>query len=172
MKNQFLEGGRIQTAHGVKGLLKVEHFCDSAKVLARQKRIYLKKRDGSYEERAVISASIMGESVLMGISGVCSREEAAALRGVTVYLNRDDVPKGEGAMFLSDMIGLPVFHADDGRRLGEICDVSEISGRRFYTVRCDAGERMVPDVKEFVKEISEQGLRLSPIPGLLSDDEV
>lgn len=172
MKKEFLEGGRIQTAHGVKGLLKVEHFCDSAKVLAKQKRIYLKRRDGSFEAREVLSSSLMGEVVLMGISGVATREDAAALRGVTVYLKRSDVPKGEGAMFLSDMIGLPVYHAESGERLGEISDVVEVSGRRLYTVRTSDGERMVPDVKEFIKEISDEGMKLLPIPGLLSDDEI
>ena len=172
MKKEFLEGGKIQTAHGVKGLLKVEHFCDSAKVLAKQKRIYLKKRDGSYEEREVLSASLVGEVVLMGVSGVTTREEASALRGVTVYLKRSDVPKSEGAMFLSDMIGLPVYHAESGEQLGEISDVAEVSGRRLYTVKVSAGERMVPDVPEFIKEISEEGMRLLPIPGLLSDDEI
>ena len=172
MKNQFLEGGRIQTAHGVKGLLKVEHFCDSVKVLAKQKKIYLKRRDGSFEEREVLSSSVMGECVLMGISGVTTREEATALRGATVYLDRRDVPKKAGAMFLSDMIGLTVFHAESGERLGEISDVTERSGRRLYTVKTSGGERMIPDVPEFIKEISEEGMKLLPIPGLLSDDEI
>ena len=172
MKNQFLEGGKIQTAHGVKGLLKVEHFCDSAKVLAKQKKIYLKKRDGSVEEREVLSSSVMGECVLMGIAGVTTREEAVALRGVTVYLDRCDVPKSEGAVFLSDMIGMPVFHAESGERLGEISDVIEVSGRRLYTVKVAGGERMIPDVREFIKEISEEGMKILPIPGLLSDIEI
>lgn len=172
MKREFLEGGKIQTAHGVKGLLKVEHFCDSPKVLAGQKKIYLKKRDGSYDEREVAVASVMGETVLMGISGVATREEAVALRGVTVYLKRDDVPKAKGAMFLSEMIGLPVFHAESGERLGEIVDINEVSGRRLYTVKVAGVERMIPDVKEFIKEISENGMRILPIPGLLSDDEI
>lgn len=172
MKKEFLEGGKIQTAHGVRGLLKAEHFCDSPKVLASQKRIYLKRRDGSFEEREVTSSSLMGECVLLGISGVTTREEAAALRGVTLYLKRDDVPKAEGAMFLSEMIGLAVYHAESGERLGEIVDINEVSGRRLYTVKTPLGERMIPDVKEFIKEISEDGMRLLPIPGLLSDDEV
>ena len=172
MKNEFLEGGKIQTAHGVKGLLKIEHFCDSPKVLAKQKRIYLKRRDGSYEEREVISASLMGEAVLMGISGINSREEASAIRGATVYLRREDVPISRGAMFISDMIGLCVYHAETGERLGEISDINEVAGRRIYTVRCESGDRMVPDVKDFIKEISEDGMKLLPIPGLLSDDEI
>jgi 16S rRNA processing protein RimM len=172
MKSEYLEGGKIIAAHGVKGLLKVEHFCDSAKVLARQKRIYFKKRDGSYEEREVISASLMGETVLMGISGIDSREAAQAMRGVTVFLNRQDIPLKRGEMFLADIIGLPVLHAESGERLGEVVDADEVAGRRLYTVRCAAGDRLLPDVKEFIKEISEEGMRVLPIPGLLSDDEI
>ena len=172
MKMEFLEGGKIQTAHGVKGLLRVEHFCDSPKILSKQKTVYLKKRDGSYEPREVLSASLMGEVVLMGLSGVTTREDAAALRGVTLYLKRDSVPKSEGAMFLSEMIGLPVYHAESGEMLGKLVDVNEISGRRLYTVNVAGVDRMIPDVKDFIKEISEDGMRILPIPGLLSDDEV
>ena len=33
MKKTYLEGGKILTSHGVKGQVKVEHLCDSPKVL-------------------------------------------------------------------------------------------------------------------------------------------
>ena len=172
MKSEFLEGGKIGAPHGVRGLVKVEHFCDSAKVLAKQKKIYLKKRDGSYEEREVLSASLMGESVLMSISGLTTREEASLLRGATIYLSRESIPLRAGEMFLADMIGLPVLHAESGEVLGEISNIDEVAGRRLYTVKCPAGERLVPDTKEFIKEISEAGIKILPIPGLLSDDEI
>ena len=45
MKNTYLEGGKICTAHGVKGLVKVEHLCDSAGVLAGSKRVFTKEND-------------------------------------------------------------------------------------------------------------------------------
>ena len=171
MKKIYLEGGRICTAHGVRGLLKVEHYCDSASVLASQKRVFMKNRDGSYSERAVLSASASGQFVLMGISGVASREDAIALRGVTLYLHRDDVPVAEGELLLADMIGLPVLHAESGVRLGEISDVSDVAGRRMYTVRTEKGEVLLPDVPEFIKEIDgENGMRVLPIPGFFDED--
>ena len=173
MKNEYLEGGKVCTAHGVMGALKIEHYCDSPKVLSKQKRIFLKNRDGSFKELAVRSASVSGQFVLMSLSGIESREEAIAYRGRSIYLHRDDVPRTNGALFVADMIGLDVFHAESGALLGKISDVSEIAGRRMYTVKCNEKEVLLPHVEEFIKEISEDGMRVLPIPGFFDEaDEV
>ena len=167
MKKTYLEGGRICTSHGVKGLVKVEHLCDSPKVLCAAKRIYLKERDGSFTEKKIKSASVAGQFVLMGIEGIDSREEAIAYRGRLIFLHRDDIPVAEGAMLIADMIGLSVYHAETGESLGELSDVSDVAGRRIYTVKYQGREVLVPDVPEFIKEISEdRGMAIMPIPGL------
>ena len=174
MKKTYLEGGKICTAHGVKGLLKVEHLCDSPKVLSGAKRVFFAERDGSYSEHKVTSASVNGAFVLMGIEGVNSREEAIAMRGKMIYLHRDDIPIKKGDMFIADMIGLPVFHYESGVSLGEISDVTDIGARRIYTVKYEGREVMIPGEPEFIKEISEEGgMKVLPIPGLFDDgDEV
>ena len=174
MKKTYLEGGRICTSHGVRGLVKAEHLCDSPRVLLDVKKIYFKERDGSYTERGLTSASVMGQFVLMGIEGISSREEAIAYRGKLFYLHRDDIPLAEGAMLIADMIGLPVYHAQSGESLGEIADVSDVVGRRIYTVKYQGREVLIPDVPEFIKEISEDGgMAVLPIPGLFDTaDEV
>ena len=174
MKNTYLEGGKICTSHGVMGLLKIEHLCDSPKVLTKVKKVYLRTRDGSYEERAVRSASVAGRFVLMGVDGINSREEAIAYRGKIVYLHRDDVPISKGAMFIADMIGLAVYHAESGESLGEISDISDVAGRRIYTVKYQGKEVLIPDVPDFIKEIDEtRGMAVLPIPGLFdAADEI
>lgn len=174
MKKIYLEGGRICTSHGVKGLVKVEHLCDSPKVLTSAKKIYLRERDGSFSEKKIKSASVAGQFVLMGIDGIESREEAIAYRGRMIYLHRDDIPVAKGAMLIADMIGLAVYHAESGESLGEISDVSDVAGRRIYTVNYQDREILLPDVPEFIKEISEErGMAVLPIPGLFDTaDEV
>ena len=167
MKSAYLEGGRIITSHGVKGLVKVEHLCDSPKVLSSVKRIFLKDRSGDFCERRVLSCSVMGQFLLMGIEGISSREEAIAYRGRLFYLDREDIPLPEGAMFIADMIGLPVYHSESGESLGVLSDVSDIAGRRIYTVKYEGREVLIPDVPEFIKEINEEkGVGVLPIPGL------
>ena len=109
----------------------------------------------------------------MGIEGVNSREDAIALRGVTLYLHRSDVPLKKGAMFIADMIGLPVFHKETGERLGTLSDVSDVAARRIYTVKTERGDVLLPDVPEFIKEIGEEGMWVLPIPGFFDEaDEV
>ena len=174
MKKIYLEGGRICTSHGVKGLLKVEHLCDSPRVLTSAKKIYLKERDGSFTEKKIKNASIMGQFILIGIEGIESREEAIAYRGRLIYLHRDDIPVANGAMLIADMIGLAVYHAESGESLGEIADISDVAGRRIYTVKYDGREVLIPDVPEFIKEITEErGMAVLPIPGLFDTaDEI
>ena len=166
MKAEYLEAGRICTAHGVRGALKVEHYCDSAAVLAKQKKIYISER-GAYSERRVISASVAGQFVLMTIEGIDTREAAIAQRGRVIYLSREDIPVPKGAMLIADMIGLPVYHKESGEPLGEISDVSDVVGRRIYTVKYQGKDVLIPDVPEFIKEIDEErGMAVLPIPGL------
>ncbi len=174
MKKTYLEGGKICTSHGVRGLVKAEHLCDSPSVLMNVKKIYFKERDGSFAERKITQCSLAGQFLLMGIEGIESREEAIAYRGRLFYLHRDDIPLSEGAMFIADMIGLAVYHAESGESLGEIADISDVAGRRIYTVKYQGGEALIPDVPEFIKEISEErGMAVLPIPGLFdSADEV
>ena len=174
MKKIYLEGGKILTSHGVKGLVKVEHLCDSPKVLTSAKKIYLKERDGSFKERAIRSASVAAQYILMSIEGIDSREEAISYRGRLIYLHRDDIPVKKGAMLIADMIGLPVYHKESGESLGEISDISDVAGRRIYTIRYQGKDVLIPDVPEFIKEISEDhGMAVLPIPGLFDTaDEV
>ena len=174
MKKTYLEAGRICTSHGVKGLVKVEHLCDSPKVLCSAKKIYLIERDHSFTERKIISASVAGQFVLMGIEGINSREDAISYRGKYIYLHRDDIPVKKGAVLIADMIGLPVYHIENGNTLGEISDISDVAGRRIYTVKHMGRDVLIPDVPEFIKEIDEdRGMAVLPIPGLFdAADEV
>ena len=173
MKKEFLECGKILTAHGIRGAVKVEHFCDSAAVLAKAKRVFFYEK-GEYKERAVLGGSVMGQSVLLTLSGIDTREAAIALRGVTLYFHRSDVPVPRGAVLIADMIGMPVTHAESGEVLGKISDVSDVAGRRIYTVKTEEGEVLLPDVPDFIKEISEEGgMKVLPIPGFFDKaDEV
>ena len=174
MKKMYLEAGKVCAAHGVRGLLKVEAWCDTPKVLAAQKRVFLAVGGDRYEERKVLSASVMGAVLLMGIEGIGSREEAFAYKGRVLYLHRDDIPVRRGAALIADMIGLPVIDADTGRVYGTLSDVSDAPRGKIYTVKCDTGEVLLPGVPEFIKEIdTERGVFIRPIPGFFDEaDEV
>ena len=174
MKKEYIECGIVRSAHGVRGLMKIESWCDSPRVLAGQKRVFLAEGEGEYKELSVLSASVMGELVLMGLSGIESREDAFAYRGRVLYLHRSDIPLARGAVLLADIIGLPVIDADSGRVYGRVKDVTDSPASRLYVIDTPAGEVLLPGVKEFVKKVdTESGVYITPIPGFFGDgDEI
>ena len=174
MKKKYLEGGKICNAHGVRGLVKVEPWCDSPAVLARQKRIFFENKDGTYRECAVLGASVFGRLVLMNIEGIDSREAAIAMKNRILFLHRSDIPVKKGAMLVADMIGLPVIHKESGATLGTLSSVDDAPCGQLYTVKTERGDVLLPAVPEFIKEIdSERGIFVLPIPGFFDEaDEV
>ena len=146
--------------------MKVESWCDSPRILASLKRIYLASGEGSYEERMVLSASVSGPNVLLGVEGVADRDSATAMRDTVLYMHRDDVTLKKGQMFLADMVGLPVIDADSGRVYGEIKKVEEAARGLLYTISTERGDVLYPSAPELLKEIDpERGMIVTPIPG-------
>ena len=166
MKKMYLEGGKVLGPHGVRGVLKIEVWCDSPKVLAKQKRVFLTDKDGGYEEKKVVTASAAGDIVLMSLEGIEDRDVAVGMKGTIIYLHRDDIPVAKGQMLLADMIGLPVIDADTGVRYGEITEVVDVPRGLLYTIKTPTGDVHYPSGKEFIREIDEEkGMFITPIPG-------
>ena len=172
MKKEYLECACVVAAHGVRGLVKAESWCDSPKVLAGLKRVFLANREGEYEEHKLLSASVMGRLVLLSIEGFSDRDKALALKNTVLYAKREDIPLKKGAMFLEDMIGLSVIDARNGRVYGTLKDISDAPRGRIYTVKTANGDVLLPDVREFVKEINADGVFVTPISGFFEDDEI
>ena len=171
MKKEFLEGGRVCNAHGVRGLLKAEAWCDSPKVLAAQKRIFFAEKDGKYREASVLSGQVCAPNLIMSFEGVEDREAAQALRGTVIYLKREDIPVKRGSYLLADIIGLTAFDFDTGASLGIVSDITDAARGRLYVIKTESGkEALVPDVPAFIKKIDlDEGVFISTIPGLIED---
>lgn len=166
MKKEYLECGKVCGAHGVRGVIRIEPWCDSPKVLAGQKRIFIATGEGEYREHKVLTASVSGPGVLMSLEGIVTRDLAIAMKNTVLYLHRDDIPVAKGQMLLADMIGLPVIDADTGTVYGTISDVSDAVRGLLYTIKTEKGDVLFPSVDEFIKEIvPERGMFIRPIPG-------
>ena len=146
--------------------MRVESWCDTPKVLAGQKRVFLASEGGVMRESKVLTASVNGPVVLMSIEGVDSREAAVAMKNTVLYLHRSDIPVKRGQMLLADMIGLPVIDADTDRVYGHIRAVEDVPRGLLYTIETESGDVYFPSVPEFIKEIDpERGMIIRPIEG-------
>jgi 16S rRNA processing protein RimM len=143
----LLEIGKIAGTHGVRGELRVEPWCDSPDFLAGFPCVYF---NGKQQYR-VLSARPHKSLVLMMLEGVDTVEAAQALRGTVIYIDRSGITLPEGRYFVQDLVGLAVFNGTE--RVGTLYDVLNAPAHDVYVVRGEDGERMIPAVPEFVKEI-------------------
>ena len=170
MKKEYIECGKVCSAHGVRGALKVEHWCDSPKILASQKRVFFADKDGEYKEMKITAASVGARFVILTLAGIDSREAAQAEKNRILYLHRDDIPLKKGTVLIADMIGIPVIDVDTGRVYGEISEVNDGVQGKLYTVKTESGEVILPGVGDFIKEIdTERGMFVRVIPGFFDE---
>lgn len=139
--------GRVAGAYGVRGWIKVAPGGGAAEQLASAAAWWIGER-----RFPVAQAKLHSGSVVASLAGITSREEALALKGAEVALERAALPDpGKGHYYLADLVGLEVWNRD-GERLGEVRrlfwngaqDVAEVVGSRMY---------LLPWVAAVVKEV-------------------
>ena len=174
-KKKYLECALIINTHGVRGDVKLESLCDTPKVLADLKRVYLCE-NGTYREVKVLHTSIFKSFVLAALEEVDDMDKAMALKGKTLYAAREDFHLAEGQYFISDAIGLPVVDAREGREgtvLGVVEDILPNAASDIYSVKTpDGDEVLVPAIPVFIKDvIPGECVRMMPIDGMFENTD-
>lgn len=157
-KEKYLECGKAVSTHGIRGTLRLECYCDTPETLAKMRTLYKKEKDGSYTPMRVRAASVQKSMVLVSFADITTVEAAIPYKGTTLYADRSDFRLPAGAVFVADIIGLPVLDADSGEKYGTLADVITPGGREVYVVEdVRGGSFMIPAVDEFVKKIVDDG---------------
>jgi 16S rRNA processing protein RimM len=146
--------GRIAGSYGVRGWVKVAPSGGVLASLAQLNEWWIGGR--AY---AVIEARVHSSTVVARLGGIESREQALALKGKEVSVERAALPEAdEGHYYLADLVGLEVLN-EQGERLGTVKrlftngaqDVMELAGER---------ERLIPWVSAIVKQVDLAGRRI------------
>lgn len=168
MKKQFLEIGKIVNTHGVRGDIKVQPWCDSPEFLAEFDVLY--KKDQTPVE--ITSAKVHKGCVLMHLKGVDTMEDAQLLRNTVLYLDRDDVELEDGAFFIQDVIGFPVYDQRLGREIGVVKDITDGPAGDLYTIQEGDKLHYIPGVPQFIQEVDLENGRVTvcTIEGLIDED--
>lgn len=173
MPQQYLETGKILTTHGVRGEVKIEPWADSPDFFRKLQRLFL--RDGGAERVLEIEHTRMaGAFVFCKFRGIDTPEQAALLRGKTVFFDRDDAPLPEGRFYLCDAVGMSVIDASNGKTLGSVVRVTETGVQTLFEAVTPGGNTFfVPCVPAFIERVDLEGgeLRIHNIPGLIDGGE-
>jgi len=174
----YLECGRIINTHGCKGGMKVDPWMDAPEDFCDLDRVFI--GDGENKTpRKILRASVMqGRFVLLTLEGIEDMDAADAMRNTVLYAAREDFHLEEGQYFLSDVVGLPVYDAREGREgqlLGTVAEINPGVASALYVVDTPKGQVMVPAVPAFIADVIPGELvRMTPIDGMFDDgaDEV
>lgn len=166
---QFLETGKIVGTHGVRGMVRIQPWCDDADFLCGFDRIYI---NGGERELTVEKIQPHGTVVIAAFAGVDSIEKAEAMRGSVIYIKREDAVLEEGRYFVDDIIGCAVFDVDSGEPIGEIVDVSFTGANDVWHIRRDGRQYLIPKIDDVVKDvdISAGRVLIKPMKGLFDDE--
>lgn len=166
---RYLEIGKIVSTHGLKGQLRVEPWCNSPEFLCRFQTLYTEDGLTSYK---VKRAAVQKNMVLLTLDGIDTIELAQQLRGIILFIDREDAQLEEGTYFLQDLIGLCVVDVDTGEKYGIITDVFQTGANDVYQITSDEKkEYLIPGVSEIVVETNLQRniMKIRPIEGMIHD---
>lgn len=151
--------------------MKMDVWCDSVEVIRGMKRFYTDRKGTT--ELKVASMRTHGKFMLISIEGVDSIEQAERYKGKELFADRDDIPKDEGAYFIDDLLGLPVYNAATNVVLGKVTDVmNRGAGDILEITRGNGGQILVPMADEFMAKVDpEDGIYINVIDGLCDEDD-
>ena len=166
--DDWLRLGVLTAPWGTRGEVKVRLDVEPA-YLERIARVYL-----GPEHRPIDLLGVFrrGRAYTLQLRGIETMTAAETLRDVDVVIPRSEAPSlAEGEFFVADVVGLRAV-TTTGRALGTVAEVLSTGANDVYVVRGDAGEVLIPAIRDVVTSIDPAAgvLQVEPMPGLLPDD--
>ena len=153
MQAEYIQIGEIVKPQGIRGEVKLRAMTSDMGRYARLETVFL-RRNGAYEERRVEKGRANDGFAYLKLEGVQSRDDAEALRGAEVYVDRAHaIELGEDENFVCDLIGLQAVDTQ-GAPLGTLRDVLTPNAVcDVYVFDTPRGELMIPALRRVVRKV-------------------
>ena len=147
---ELLAAGRVARAHGIRGRVLIAPYNADSEGLERVRRIWLGEREHEVERAERVQLGY-----LVALRGVEDRDQAAALRGQEVRVDRAELPAlPSDEMYAIDLIGYEVSDPA-GMVRGVVEDVEEAGAQDLLRLR---GGALVP--MGLVREVLPEARRI------------
>lgn len=159
---ELIEVGRVRGVHGLAGLVKVELHWGKSSALSEVERAVLELSSGERRELSVLRAT-PGKAWLVQFEGICDRDQARALMGARVLVER--APLAPGEIYLVDLVGAEVV-APDGV-VGRVVEVRVNPSVDSVIVEAPDGRRFEQALApSFVESLARDRVTLKSRDGL------
>ncbi|HBU11902.1 MAG TPA: 16S rRNA processing protein RimM [Clostridiales bacterium] len=144
---EYFELGKIVKPQGIRGEVKVEAYTDDLGRFCGLDFVFFKE-GGGYVKHALAGARVDAKAAYLQFDGVADRDAAEALRGTTIYIDRENAAKlPPGAYYISDLLGMAVLD-DGGNELGSLKDIIQTGSKDVYVVSLiNGGTLLFPSVE-------------------------
>ncbi len=154
--------GRIGRAHGILGEATIEVRTDEPD---RRFAIGNKLQSDAHGGLTIISGRVHNGILLLGFEGYTDRNAIEKLRNVLLYC---DVDINEPGIDVDDyhvlqLIGCAA-HLESGEVIGEVTDVINLPGQDLLAIKTDAGEILIPFVRQLVPVVDIAARKVVVIP--------
>lgn len=160
--------GRIVKPQGIKGEVKIVPLTDDPARFNALQQVLL---EGEEKPRRLHGARNLPNGVFLTLEGVLTREQAEALRGKLLFIDRADaVPLAPGRYFIADLENTPVFD-EQGEKIGKVAHVLQLPANDVLEVATSKGYRYIPFVGAFIGTV-EPGKGITVNTALLEEETV
>jgi 16S rRNA processing protein RimM len=147
-----IDAGRVGRPHGLDGSFHVTRAV--AELIAAAETVDVDGRAVRIERRAGTA-----ERPILRLEGCARREDAEALRGVTLRVDEALAPAAEDEYWPHELAGCTVH--DGGREVGVVRRMIALPSCEALEVeQADGGEVLVPLVRDAIRSIDRDGKRI------------
>lgn len=170
MKKEFLEIGQFVGTHGVRGMVRIQPWCDDCEFLTQFKKFYLDNGKTKIEMSKIVPH---GNVVIAQVRGIETIEDAEKFRGKTLYIKRDDAKLPDGRYFVSEIVGAQVFDADTDALLGILTDVSPTGANDVWQIKNGEKEYLIPAIPDVIVnvDIDNDIIKIRPLKGIFDNED-
>jgi 16S rRNA processing protein RimM len=152
--------GQVAGSHGLRGEFRIYLFTNHPDALRAVPTIYLGDAQEPWAVRRIHPLP-EGKEAIVRLVEVTTPEDAAALRGRRVWVDREALPPlPEGELYHYELIGLDVVD-EAGAPLGRLAEIIETGANDVYVVRGTAGELLLPAINEVILAIDLENGRMT-----------
>lgn len=136
--------GRVASAFGIRGWVKIQPFSEFVDSLLEYKTWYLGHENGSWREVNVIKCETHDKTLAVQFPDCPDRNAAEKLKGLLIAVPRSSLPaQDEGEYYWADLIGLTVVN-EAGETLGVVAELLDTGANDVLIVRGNGPDILIP----------------------------
>jgi 16S rRNA processing protein RimM len=152
MNNDYINIGKIVTAHGLTGEVLLKHALGKKTIFKENDTIFIEQVKGSYLPHFVHSAKAKTEDeTLIKFDDIDSREKALKFLQKQVWLTQEDFRKFAAKSSPISLLGFTLIN--EGETVGVIEEVIEQPHQVLLTIKINGKEALIPLHEETLDNI-------------------